>query len=39
MSHTIAEKVLREHSNLKEIFPGQYIDCDIDLIMVHEQLG
>ncbi len=39
MSHTIAEKVLKEHSNLKEISPGQFIDCDIDLMMVHEQLG
>ena len=39
MSYTIAEKILKEHSNLKEISPGQFIDCDIDLIMVHEQLG
>ncbi len=35
----MAEKILLEHSNLKEISPGQFIDCDIDLIMVHEQLG
>ncbi|MFX1312300.1 MAG: 3-isopropylmalate dehydratase large subunit [Promethearchaeota archaeon] len=39
MSYTIAEKILLDHSNLKEISPGQFIDCDIDLIMVHEQLG
>ncbi|MHA1242520.1 MAG: hypothetical protein ACTSQU_17295 [Promethearchaeota archaeon] len=39
MSYTIAEKVLKEHSNLKEISPGQFVDCDIDMIMVHEQLG
>jgi len=39
MSYTIAEKILKEHSNLKEISPGQFINSDIDLIMVHEQLG
>jgi len=39
MGHTIAEKILINHSNLKNISPGQFIDCDIDLIMVHEQLG
>ena len=39
MSYTIAEKILLEHSNLNEISPGQFVDCKIDLIMVHEQLG
>ena len=39
MGHTIAEKILLDHSYLKKITPGQFIDCDIDLIMVHEQLG
>lgn len=39
MNSTIAEKILIEHSNLKEITPGQFIECNIDLIMVHEQLG
>ena len=39
MGYTIAEKILINHSNLKNISPGQFIDCDIDLIMVHEQLG
>ena len=39
MSYTIAEIILREHSNLKDITPGQFIQCKIDLIMVHEQLG
>jgi len=39
MNYTIAEKILSEHSNLKEIAPGQFIQCNIDLIMVHEQLG
>jgi homoaconitate hydratase family protein len=40
MNYTIAEKILLEHtSGMKEIAPGQFIDCTIDLIMVHEQLG
>jgi homoaconitate hydratase family protein len=39
MGHTIGEKILLSHSDLKSITPGQFIDCDIDLIMVHEQLG
>ena len=39
MNNTIAEKILLEHSDLKEISPGQFVECDIDLIMVHEQLG
>ncbi|MHA2087369.1 MAG: 3-isopropylmalate dehydratase large subunit [Promethearchaeota archaeon] len=39
MSYTVAEKILLNHSNLKEISPGQFINCEIDLIMVHEQLG
>jgi len=39
MSYTIAEKILKAHSNVKEISPGQFVEADIDLIMVHEQLG
>lgn len=39
MNYTIAEKVLLEHSTVKHITPGQFIEGDIDLIMVHEQLG
>jgi homoaconitate hydratase family protein len=39
MSYTIAEKVLLDHSNVKDITAGQFIECSIDLIMVHEQLG
>ncbi|MHA1933526.1 MAG: 3-isopropylmalate dehydratase large subunit [Promethearchaeota archaeon] len=39
MSYTIAEKILLNHSNLKEISPGQFVNCEIDMIMVHEQLG
>ena len=36
---TIAEKILASHSELKEISPGEFIECAIDVIMVHEQLG
>jgi homoaconitate hydratase family protein len=39
MSYTVAEKILLNHSNLKELSPGDFIECDIDLVMVHEQLG
>ncbi len=39
MSYNIAEKILLNHSNLKDISPGQFIECDVDLVMVHEQLG
>ncbi|MBY8990475.1 MAG: 3-isopropylmalate dehydratase large subunit [Candidatus Lokiarchaeota archaeon] len=39
MSYTIAEKILSDHSNHKDVVPGQFIECEIDLIMVHEQLG
>jgi homoaconitate hydratase family protein len=39
MGGTIAEKILSNHSNNKNVAPGQFIECEIDLIMVHEQLG
>lgn len=39
MSYTIAEKILLDHTNIKDIVPGDFIECDIDLVMVHEQLG
>ena len=39
MSYTIAEKILKTHSKVEEISPGQFIEAEIDLIMVHEQLG
>jgi len=39
MSYTIAEKILKTHSEVEEISPGQFIEAEIDLIMVHEQLG
>ena len=39
MSHTIAEKILRAHSKEDDVAPGDFIECNIDLVMVHEQLG
>jgi homoaconitate hydratase family protein len=39
MSYTIAEKILKTHSKVEDISPGQFIEAEIDLIMVHEQLG
>ena len=40
MYHTVAEKILLKHApGMKELAPGQFIECRIDLIMVHEQLG
>ena len=39
MTQTIAEKILKSHSNDEDVSPGQFVDASIDLIMVHEQLG
>ncbi|MBD3255287.1 MAG: homoaconitate hydratase family protein [Candidatus Lokiarchaeota archaeon] len=39
MGKTIAEKILSSHTTQKSISSGQFIECEIDLIMVHEQLG
>ena len=39
MSYTVAEKILKTHSKVEDISPGQFIEAEIDLIMVHEQLG
>ena len=39
MNNTIAEKIMMEHSKERNLSPGQFIEANIDLIMVHEQLG
>ena len=39
MSYTIAEKIFKSHCSADEVVSGQYIEAEIDLIMVHEQLG
>jgi homoaconitate hydratase family protein len=39
MYQTITEKILQNHTLDKIVNPGQFIEAEIDLIMVHEQLG
>jgi homoaconitate hydratase family protein len=39
MSYTIAEKIFQSHCSSGKVEPGQFIEAEIDLIMVHEQLG
>ncbi|MFW9929175.1 MAG: 3-isopropylmalate dehydratase large subunit [Candidatus Thorarchaeota archaeon] len=39
MSYTIAEKIFKSHCSANDVVSGQYIEAEIDLIMVHEQLG
>jgi len=39
VNNTIAEKIMMEHSKENNVSPGQFIEANIDLIMVHEQLG
>lgn len=36
---TVAEKIFKNHSSAGDVSPGDFIQADIDLIMVHEQLG
>ena len=37
---SIAEKILADHCiNQMNVRPGQFIECNVDLVMVHEQLG
>lgn len=36
---TIVEKILGEHTSKKDVSPGEFIEANIDLVMVHEQLG
>jgi 3-isopropylmalate/(R)-2-methylmalate dehydratase large subunit len=35
----IIEKILASHANCNHIAPGDFLECDIDSVMVHEQLG
>ncbi len=39
MTYTICEKILKNHADMNGIAPGQFIEADIDMVMVHEQLG
>jgi 3-isopropylmalate/(R)-2-methylmalate dehydratase large subunit len=36
---TIAEKILASHSGNKKVEPGQIVNANVDVIMVHEMLG
>jgi 3-isopropylmalate/(R)-2-methylmalate dehydratase large subunit len=35
MGHTATEKILAKHANVKEVFPGDVVTCDVDLIFAH----
>jgi homoaconitate hydratase family protein len=39
MNQTIAQKIFQTHSSSTQVYPDQFVDAEIDLIMVHEQLG
>ncbi|MBN1801367.1 MAG: 3-isopropylmalate dehydratase large subunit [Candidatus Lokiarchaeota archaeon] len=39
MAQTVTEKILMDHSEEKKAIPGDFIECEIDTLMVHEQLG
>jgi 3-isopropylmalate/(R)-2-methylmalate dehydratase large subunit len=36
MGHTMVEKVLASHCGRRELFPGEIIDADVDLLMMNE---
>jgi homoaconitate hydratase family protein len=36
---SISDQIFSQHSNKKSVEPGEIVECDIDLVMVHEQLG
>jgi len=36
MGQTITEKILASHSGMKEVRPGQIIDCSLDIVMAHD---
>ncbi len=35
----ICEKILAAHSQNEVVEPGDFVECALDLVMVHEQLG
>lgn len=39
MSHTLAEKILAEKCDQKELYPGQFINARVDLVMASELSG
>ena len=36
---TISQKILLTHSKDKEMYPGKYVECDIDLILANDITG
>ncbi len=36
---TITEKILATHSGRKEVFPGEFIEADVDLVLVNDITG
>ncbi len=36
---SISNQIFAKHCNKKSLEPGEFVECDIDLVMVHEQLG
>lgn len=39
MAHTLAEKILAEKCDQKELYPGQFINARVDLVMASELSG
>ena len=35
MGHTATEKILAKHAGVKEVFPGDVVTCDVDLVFAH----
>ncbi len=35
MGHTATEKILAQHAGVKEVFPGDVVTCDVDLVFAH----
>ena len=36
---SISDQIFAQHAGKKKVESGEFIECDIDLVMVHEQLG
>ena len=36
---SISDQIFAHHAGKRKVEPGEFIECDIDLVMVHEQLG
>ena len=36
---SISNQIFAKHCNKKSLESGEFVECDIDLVMVHEQLG